>query len=113
MTINKKELTEAIKTYCQRVKIDIHDLENSDIVSLTNEMEYQGLIDFSVYEIDNNSDYWVELRYYSLRLGKTIIINEDLDTDNDGVSYEAIAESLMALQAECDEFEDKLSITTK
>lgn len=111
MTINKKELTKAIKKYCMEKDIDYHNLENEDIVRLTDEMEYQGLIDFSVYEIETGSDYWMELRYFSQKIRKTIVVDEDLSLDSDGISYEDMADSLIECQKQCDEVEEKLSVT--
>jgi hypothetical protein len=110
MKISKTKLTKAIANYCDNREVDIYNLDDELIVQITNEMGNQGLIDFSVYEIEINGDYWLELRYFSHKLRKTIIVNEDLSMNADGESYELMAESMIALQADCDECEEKLSI---
>lgn len=106
----KKELVSWLKKYVKRNKFDIHCMEWSDMVSLSLDLEYAGFTKISVEEVSNENDSNLQAIYYSNKLGKTIIWEYDFDFNEDGENIELMAESILKLGQEVEDFENSISI---
>jgi hypothetical protein len=109
--INKKAIIKELK---ERVKdgLDVHNLDLIDHQSITNALLNRDIINYWIEEIDMGDDYYIALFYYSQKIGKTIMFDNDFYAESDGESIEAMADSIIALEKEIQDFENRLSIKT-
>ena len=74
-------------------------------------LEENGLIDFSVSDVQsNNGDWWLQADYYS-KIGKTIIY--DYDFQGHYENLDALAQKALDTDLEIKEFELKVTLINK
>lgn len=99
-----------IKEIKDRVKqgLNIHDLDLIDCISITNSLLNSGIINYWIEELSEDNDDFVYLCYYSKKLQKTIVFDDDFYQDNDGETIELMAESIWQMELDIQEFEKKI-----
>ena len=75
-----------------------------DIVNIVNEMEEEEIINFSIHERNTDGDYWLQVEYYSNKIGKTLIWDYNFW---EGDTNEEFIDILFNLQEEINKFETK------
>lgn len=104
-----------IKEIKDRVKegLNIHDLDLIDCISITNYLLNEGIINYWVEELSEDNDSYAYLCYYSNKLQKTIVFDNDFYQESDGESIELMAKSIWQMEQDIQDFESKISLIDK
>lgn len=104
-----KNLKEAIKAKIKEEDLDIMGSKYNyhDICLLSMYLNEEDLINYSIEERNTDSDYWLQVEYYSEKLDKTIIYDYNYWQ---GETEEEAIDKLIELEKEIKDFEDRLMI---
>lgn len=92
--------------------LDIHNLDLIDGISITNSLLIAGVISYWIEELSEDSENLAYLCYFSDKLQKTIVFDNDFYQDNDGETIELMADSIYKMELDIKEFESKIPILT-
>jgi len=123
---NKPDEFKGLKNKARKIKKailqDYSDMDERDeindnltISGITEELECQGLINFSFLYRENESDGWLQCEYASKKIGKTIIFDYDAPSYFDNFDEERksaldkFIDTLLWYQSQINNFEKKLT----
>lgn len=88
---------------------DVNNLDILDLERITAKLNSLDLISYTINEVEMGEEYFIELRYFSKKLGKTIIYDEDFSYNSDGEHIELMAQSIWEMEKEIREFESSFA----
>jgi hypothetical protein len=100
----KKELIKLIEEF----DLNINRLDEQDIVLINRRLDEVGLIDWEIIQREDEDGTWLEVYFYCRKISKGITYNPSLEFNEDGESVELMADSIVSLDNEITEFENKI-----